>query len=663
MKQKRSYKNYILPIVLSILILGAVSVFATNYINENTVTSPSGNFSSIQSNNTVINESGMFYSGSKTSVRTADVVVCRGTSLLDDLYKSFTCDVVCKSTDSDCQPYLQSTLGDNCNNKVVNWAPGNYPVLTRDQFSGKAFLFSQCSNFTLNAYNVNLFIDYNNDVSDQIGFEIEGSNSIINGLNILGNRLCNFEGSHNCFGFRLSGYLNDSGLSYCSSKYVKGFQVTFEPISISHNLFIDHFTGFGIGTNDIIGGGGSGSSDGLSVTNSYLVHQMDSSFGFYDGAIDLVWLKGVIISNNFVRGSLYIGTEGGSSSNIVISNNIVLPSLQSNGVPYDFVGYFGVYSSDCHDVVVSGNYVKGPTFYPGYNCTNQTWSGNTLTQFPYFPLANYFPSDSNISLFAVKDIYAPVTKMSFLSSGFDSANWDSGYLDFYSPSNTPFNSSPVQSLRIFNRSFYFKGNILQLQNISSNINLDSNYVIRQKNSSSFWYNLVNLDSIDQIFFGDLSSPVSYLLGKSVIFRATDFIVKVSSTGFGIATTNPQYTLDVNGSFNAINVSVNGTPIFSRSNSWLNENWFTSTNSQSSNQNGLLVYGGTNGGTIYARGDNSGGDDNLNLKAIDNINFVSSRVNFTNQDVYYGYAGVGTGKRLACFDENGRIYAGNSTGCP
>ena len=243
----RSYKNYILPLVLSILILGTLSVFATNYINENTVTSPLGNFTTIEgqnitiidntkvdnlnitgtvyglnnkttldcnnvtgssgslcsnqtlsannyadsqfikqanesnlnvnksdywdnlstinstqmensggtlsileswlnagwckltgctitgdlnitsgniyAGNVTINETGQFYSGQKTSVRTADVVVCRGTSLLDDLYKSFTCDVVCASTDSDC--------GDNINNACK----GNHCLLMEGTYS------------------------------------------------------------------------------------------------------------------------------------------------------------------------------------------------------------------------------------------------------------------------------------------------------------------------------------------------------------------------------------------------------------------------------------------------------------------------------------------------------------------------------------------------
>ncbi len=46
--------------------------------------------------------------------------------------------------------------------------------------------------------------------------------------------------------------------------------------------------------------------------------------------------------------------------------------------------------------------------------------------------------------------------------------------------------------------------------------------------------------------------------------------------------------------------------------------FTGLTSQLSNPNGLLIFGGTNGGTVYARGDNSGGDDDLVLKAVSKV---------------------------------------------
>jgi len=91
MKKNNNWKRNILFLIIATILLGSF-VIATTYITDD-----SGTFSSSK-----INDSGVFYSNQKAFSRTADVVVCRGTSVLDDLYKQFTCDVVCKSTDSDC---------------------------------------------------------------------------------------------------------------------------------------------------------------------------------------------------------------------------------------------------------------------------------------------------------------------------------------------------------------------------------------------------------------------------------------------------------------------------------------------------------------------------------------------------------------------------------
>jgi len=45
---------------------------------------------------------------------------------------------------------------------------------------------------------------------------------------------------------------------------------------------------------------------------------------------------------------------------------------------------------------------------------------------------------------------------------------------------------------------------------------------------------------------------------------------------------------------------------------------TGLTTQASNQNGLILFGGTNGGTVFARGDVTGSDDNLLLKAFTDI---------------------------------------------
>lgn len=60
-----------------------------------------------------INSQGVFVDGNRSFARTADVVVCRGTSLLDDVVKQFQCDVVCLSTDSDCSQELNNSISED----------------------------------------------------------------------------------------------------------------------------------------------------------------------------------------------------------------------------------------------------------------------------------------------------------------------------------------------------------------------------------------------------------------------------------------------------------------------------------------------------------------------------------------------------------------------
>lgn len=74
-----------------------------------------------------VNNSGQFYSGQKTCVRTAYVVVCRGTSLPDDLYKYFTCDFVCASTDNDCSNEIEKAIN---NTGDIYISSGVYPIRT-----------------------------------------------------------------------------------------------------------------------------------------------------------------------------------------------------------------------------------------------------------------------------------------------------------------------------------------------------------------------------------------------------------------------------------------------------------------------------------------------------------------------------------------------------
>jgi len=116
-----STRNIIL-LILSIFFLAGITYAGTTISNSQA--------GYLVSDNVTINNTGAFYSGSKTFTRTADVVVCRGTSPADDLLKSFECDVVCKSTDDDCGTIIQNTFNSTSNDgggKIL-LRKGIYPV-------------------------------------------------------------------------------------------------------------------------------------------------------------------------------------------------------------------------------------------------------------------------------------------------------------------------------------------------------------------------------------------------------------------------------------------------------------------------------------------------------------------------------------------------------
>jgi len=116
---KNKSRNIIL-LILSIFIFSGL-VYAGNIISNNAN-------AYYQADNVTLNNTGVYYSTSsdtKKLTKTADVVVCRGTSLLDDLIKSFTCDVVCKSTNTECSTAINSK---SSNNTYLFLSRGNYPI-------------------------------------------------------------------------------------------------------------------------------------------------------------------------------------------------------------------------------------------------------------------------------------------------------------------------------------------------------------------------------------------------------------------------------------------------------------------------------------------------------------------------------------------------------
>lgn len=123
-----------------------------------------------------INNQGTFQNGDKTYVRTADVVVCRGTSLLSDAYNTIACDVNCASTDSDCGDDITNAIG--LSNAHVIIRSGIYPVSTTIQLNKSKYLIEgEGFNTRLNASVSNyMVINVSNTQSYMRDFRITGNN-------------------------------------------------------------------------------------------------------------------------------------------------------------------------------------------------------------------------------------------------------------------------------------------------------------------------------------------------------------------------------------------------------------------------------------------------------------------------------------------------------
>ena len=179
--KRKSYLLWTLFIILGISIFGVWG--ATNYIDQSglrttTVNATNLNINDGKGNASILNISGIYINNNKAFSRTADVVVCRGTSVIDDLIKSFTCDVVCKSDDDDCKEELQ--LGLNQSDKTIR-VSGNYHI---NATSGASILITS----------INTIIDGNLRVTKEIEGNIVSNNIILNNKDlqrILNNKMDN----------------------------------------------------------------------------------------------------------------------------------------------------------------------------------------------------------------------------------------------------------------------------------------------------------------------------------------------------------------------------------------------------------------------------------------------------------------------------------------
>jgi len=259
----RSKGFYIVIIGLAILIgmIGlnyAASVYSNNpasYQNMDNVT---------------VNNSGIQYNGNKAFARTADVVVCRGTSVVDDLLKQFTCDVVCKSTDSNCADELNGVIASD---KRIYLAAGTYNI---SNTIGSTNIYR----FTLQGEGPSTIIQVNNNTNINLVSFVSSELIDISSLMLDGNKYNQISGQT---GLSFTNVNNSNANLIIARTYGDGFAI--------QNGFGNSFNIKAID----IGKQGTNDGDGIVIRSSNNQGKVDVDGASGDGVI----IKG---SNNNVRG-------------------------------------------------------------------------------------------------------------------------------------------------------------------------------------------------------------------------------------------------------------------------------------------------------------------------------------------------------------------------
>jgi hypothetical protein len=130
--------------------------------------------------------------------------------------------------------------------------------------------------------------------------------------------------------------------------------------------------------------------------------------------------------------------------------------------------------------------------------------------------------------------------------------------------------------------------------------------------------------------------------KSAFYVNNAEKVSILSTGnVGIGSTNPTSTFTVAGDFTARNATTSKLDTGNLNST--GQITLTNVTSNGLNPEGLTMWGGTNGGGLYARGDVSGGNDYFDISGYDGIKFSTVRGGWT--DLLFitsGTVGIGTG---------------------
>jgi hypothetical protein len=325
------------------------------------------------------NSTGKFCSNGTTTISQEDnpigqVDVCRGNDALTDYCYSKSCDVVCKSTSSDCSSILQNSVNSN---KNIFWKGGNYPITRLT--TGSMISFSDLQNFSIKADGVVLSAIYGNTQEKIFAVSfVNVKDAYLTGLSILGNSLCKTP-EDNCKGV----YVDNSSFVEFNKLNVKGiwgYPIFLDSTGNTNNIFVHHSSFIGVGKADVIGGGINSNGKimyNINVYNNFVNQSM--SLGNYAGGISLTGLNDSrIYSNNVYGGGIEFTSEKISSKNKVYDNvmypfnNTLMITLGSDNQLNNQNDFFhntiyGVIRLNGYGEIADNNYV-----YDGSNGTSTT---------------------------------------------------------------------------------------------------------------------------------------------------------------------------------------------------------------------------------------------------------------------------------------------------
>lgn len=276
-----------------------------------------------------LNSTGLFYGGIKVTFGCeADVCVSKGTSVLDDAWKTFMGDTVCASTDNDCANELR--VFQDYNNSHILIRGGTYNLSSNTTYG---FFYLKGNNNILEGYGATFLVNIPSTVSNVdylSGLHISGNGNLVKGLKMIGNNQT-ITDTTKARGISIFNS-NDNTIQDCNVSNIRGFQYVVEQTNAGQWAERNHFIhdyGYGLGTNDVFAGGRVKDS---SIQDSYCYQHTSGTYGTciaWAMTDNNKWI------NNYVRGGMVWSYENGDNKNNLMENNHLFKSISSDNIATD----------------------------------------------------------------------------------------------------------------------------------------------------------------------------------------------------------------------------------------------------------------------------------------------------------------------------------------